>query len=276
MSRVDVEGQTVLVTGAARGIGEAAARHLHAKGANVALVGLEPERMEALAGQLGDRVSVHPADVTDSVRLAEVADEVATRFGGIDVSIANAGIATVGSIADAPLADLERTLEVNLAGVIRTTRAVLPHVTARRGYLLTVASAAAASHAPLMGPYAASKAGVEAFTNVLRIELRPGGTAVGCAYFGWIDTDMVRESLANPGGQALHSMLPGPLGRSLSVDAAARTIIDSVERRAARAWAPWHVGPSLALRGVLQPLSELGLASRPGAVRRMLELARGG
>lgn len=253
----DVSGRTVFITGAARGIGAESARRLHAKGANVALVGLEPERLEALAAELGgDRAAVFAADTTDSGALARAVDGAVERFGGIDVGIANAGIQMTGAAATAPVASVERTLEVNLLGVWRTDRALLPQITARGGYLLNIASLAAVTHAPLMAAYAASKAGVEAFTNALRIETSVTRARVGCAYFGFIDTDIVRGSFAQPSSAQMRKMLPPfmqqPAPLSLAVDAIER----GVERRAARLWAPRYVGAALALRGVLQPLSE--------------------
>src|SRR5881398_161809 len=94
----DVNGKVVLVTGAARGIGLEAARRLHARGASVALVGLEPEELEARARELGDRAAAFEADVTDAEQLQAAVEGAVARFGGIDVCIANAGVANVGTI----------------------------------------------------------------------------------------------------------------------------------------------------------------------------------
>src|SRR3954447_24710499 len=88
----DVSGRTVFITGAARGIGAASARRLHAAGANVALVGLEPELLEELAASLGDRACAFEADVTSYDALQRAVRGTVSRFGAIDVAIANAGI----------------------------------------------------------------------------------------------------------------------------------------------------------------------------------------
>src|SRR5277367_3327042 len=99
----DMSGLTVFITGAARGIGAATAERLHARGANVALVGLEPERLEELAERLGsDRASWFEADVADYGALERAVEGTVERFGGIDVAIANAGISFVGPLASAP------------------------------------------------------------------------------------------------------------------------------------------------------------------------------
>ncbi len=268
----DVAGRTVFITGAARGIGAASARRLHAAGANVALVGLEPELLEELAAALGDRACAFEADVTSFDALERAMRGTVERFGAIDVAIANAGISYIGRLATAPIAQVERALEVNLMGVWRTNRVVLEHVVARRGYLLNIASLAAASHTPLMGPYAASKAGVEALTDCLRAELAPTGARVGCAYFGFIDTDLVRASFAHPSSQILQDTLPSFISTPAPLSDAVDAIERGVARRSARVWAPRYVGGALALRGVLQPLTELRMRVDRN-LPRALELA---
>lgn len=262
-SRYDVNGRTVLITGAARGIGAGAAVRLHAKGANVALVGLEPELLEAQAARLGDRAMWIEADVCDLEAMERAVKATVERFGGVDVAIANAGIAFVGELATAPVEQVERTLAVNMLGVWRTDRAVLPQIRERKGYLLNIASLAAAAHAPLMAPYAASKAGVEALTDSLRLETAPTGARVGCAYFGFIDTDLVRRSFEQPATQVMQDSMPGFLRRPVPLERAIDTIDRAVATRAARAWAPRFVGPMLKLRGLFQPLSERRIARDP-------------
>lgn len=256
MASYDVNGRTVFITGAARGIGAESARRLHGKGANVALVGLEPERLEALAAELGDRAAVFEADTTDPAALERAAAGTVQRFGGIDVAIANAGIQRSGAVLTADPDAIERTIEVNLLGVWRTDRAVLRHIIDRKGYLLNIASLAAISHAPLMSAYTASKAGVEAFTDALRVETAPTGARVGCAYFGFIDTDIVRGSFAQPSNQAMLKMLPGPIAKPAPLSQAIDAIDRGIERRSARVWAPRFVGPAMVIRGLFQPLSE--------------------
>ena len=124
----DVRGRTAFITGAARGIGKASAERLHKKGANVALVGLEPERLEENAAALGERAFFYEADVTDLDAMQDAVAATVERFGGIDVAVANAGIAFIGALATAPVEQVERTLAVNLLGVWRTDRAVIDQI----------------------------------------------------------------------------------------------------------------------------------------------------
>src|ERR1700759_5588916 len=102
MSLLDLRGKTAFITGAARGIGAATAERLHASGANVALVGLEPERLQANAQRLGERAIALEADVTDLDALRECVASTVERFGGIDVAVANAGISYMGTLSTAP------------------------------------------------------------------------------------------------------------------------------------------------------------------------------
>jgi NAD(P)-dependent dehydrogenase (short-subunit alcohol dehydrogenase family) len=269
----DVNGRTVFVTGAARGIGAASAERLHAKGANVALVGLEPDRLEQNAARLGDRAIALEADVTELDSLERAVSATVERFGGIDVAIANAGIAFTGTLASAPVEQVERTLAVNLLGVWRTDRAVIGQIVERRGYLLNIASLAAVAHAPLMGPYTTAKAGVEALSDALRMETAPTGARVGCAYFGYLDTDLVRAGFAQPSAQGLTEQLPAFMRNPAPLARAIDAIERGVEGRSSRVCYPRWVAPLLVLRGVLQPLTERRTLRDDSTLREAIRLA---
>jgi NAD(P)-dependent dehydrogenase (short-subunit alcohol dehydrogenase family) len=269
----DVNGRTVFITGAARGIGKATAERLHAKGANVALVGLEPERLEANAAMLGDRAVSIETDVTDLAALERAVRTTVARFGAIDVAIANAGIAFTGALATAPVEQVERTLAVNLLGVWRTDRAVIEQIVKQRGYLLNISSLSAISHGPMMGPYTAAKAGVDALSDALRMETMPSGAMVGCAYFGFLDTDLVRAAFAEPSGEAMSGRLPAFIRNPAPLSKAIDAIERGIERRSARVWAPRWVGPMLALRGILQPLTERQSAADATQLNEAMRLA---
>jgi len=273
-----LSGQVVLVTGAGRGIGAAAARGLAARGAQLALVGLEPEELARVAADCGPDAAWFEADVTDTAALEAAVAGAVERFGGIDVVIANAGIATGGSVRMIDPDAWERVVEVNLLGSWRTVRAALPHVIERRGYVLQVASVAAVAHAPFMSAYCASKAGVEAFADSLRTEVAPLGVDVGVAYFSWIDTDMVRGADARAGFGGMREKLRGPIGKTYPLQDVADAVVEGVARRARWVTVPGWVRALLMLRGPLAPLLDRGSRRdvREVEERMSAEIAREG
>jgi NAD(P)-dependent dehydrogenase (short-subunit alcohol dehydrogenase family) len=258
----ELRGRTVFVTGAARGIGAETARRAAAAGANVALVGLEPEELARVAAQCGANAAPFECDVTDWQALERAVEGTVERFGGIDVVMANAGISPAGMVRSIDPAAFEKTIEINLLGVWRTVRSCLPQVIKRDGYVLMTASLAAALHAPGMAAYAASKAGVEAFANVLRTEVKRLGVDVGVAYFGFIDTDMVRGADTHPALQALRNDSLGPFGRVHPVSSVGRAVIAGMERRSRWVTVPGWVRAMLLLRPLIQPLAERGAYDR--------------
>jgi NAD(P)-dependent dehydrogenase (short-subunit alcohol dehydrogenase family) len=247
-----ISGQVVFVTGAARGIGAAAAKQLAAKGAKLALVGLEPDELAKVAAECGPDAAWFEADVTDTAAIEAAVQGTVERFGGIDVVIANAGIGAAGFVRSIDPAAWERVVEVNLLGSWRTVRAGLPHVIERRGYVLQVASVAAIAHPPSMSAYCASKAGIEAFADCLRTEVAHLGVDVGVAYFSWIDTDMVRGADAHPGlGELRKRISSGPMKKTYPLSDVAQAIARGVERRARHVTVPGWIRAALLLRGPL-------------------------
>jgi NAD(P)-dependent dehydrogenase (short-subunit alcohol dehydrogenase family) len=260
--RFDVRGKTVLVTGAARGIGAETARRMHARGANVVLCGLEPEELERRAAELGDRALWVEADVTSLAAMEDVVARAVERFGGVDVVVANAGVAPNGTVRSIDPAAFDRTIEVNLLGVFRTVRAALPQVLERAGYVLIISSASALVHTPMMSAYTASKAGVEAFGDALRSEIAHTGARVGVAYFSFIDTDMVRKSFDRPSVRKARAENPGMFGKVAPLSEAIDAIERGIAARARHVWAPRSVGPMIWLRSLAQPLSEWAMRRR--------------
>lgn len=241
----------MLITGAARGIGAEAARRLVARGMQVSLVGLEPEELEGVAAQCGAGAAWFECDVTDPDSLQAAVEGTVERFGGLDCVIANAGIASAGTVRLVDPEAFERVIEVNLLGVWRTVRACLPHVIERQGYALVIASLAAAVHAPGMASYNASKAGAEAFANSLRQEVKHLGVDVGVGYFSWIATDMVAGADAHPAAGALREKLPGVLGKTYPVSQAGEAVADGVQARRPRVMVPGWIRILLAARDLL-------------------------
>ena len=257
-----LKGKTVLITGAARGIGAEAGRRLAARGANVALVGLEPEELERVASQCGSNAAWFECDVTDWDALERAVDGAVERFGGVDVVMANAGVAPIGMVRSTDPAAFERAIEINLLGVWRTVRSCLPHVIERGGYVLVISSLAAAVHGPGMAAYSASKAGVEAFADSLRVEVKKLGVDVGVGYFSFIDTDMVRGADAHPALAGLRQELAGPFGKTYPLSAVGKAVADGIEQRRRWVVVPGWVKPILVLRTALAPLLERGSHDR--------------
>jgi NAD(P)-dependent dehydrogenase (short-subunit alcohol dehydrogenase family) len=248
---VTLSGRTVLITGAARGIGAATARAVAARGARVSLVGLEPHLLSALAGELGEEHAWFEADVTDQAALEEAVADTMERLGGLDVVVANAGIASYTTVRMLDPEAFARTIDINLTGAFRTVRAALPHVIERRGYVLVVASLA--SFAPLggMAAHAASKAGVDFFAASLRMELAHLGVDVGRAYPSWIDTDLVRDALRDlKTVRRMRATTPWPVRATTSAEACGEALADGIERRARTIFVP----RSVALLYWLRPL----------------------
>lgn len=233
-----LRGRVAVVTGAARGIGEALARRLSGAGARVALLGREADSLHAAASSLPTPSLCVEADVTDTGALEEAARQVAERLGDASVVVANAGVAAGGPfrLTDAGL--WRRVIDVNLVGSANTARAFLPQLTRTRGYFLQIASTAAFGSAPMMSAYCASKAGAESFAQALRSEVEPDGTAVGIAYLHWTGTDMIAGLDDHPVLRALRAHQPWFARRVHTPDQVAGWLAAGVERRAAHVYAP--------------------------------------
>lgn len=242
-------GKVVLITGPARGIGEESARQLAGRGARLSLVGREPERLRALAEELGAGHAWFEADVTDQPSLDRAVAETVRALRGIDVVFANAGIASNGTVAVTPVEALVRTIEVNLIGVVRTISATLPHVVASRGYYLLMSSASALAPLPAMAPYSASKIAVEQYGNALRMEVAHKGVDVGVAHPSWIDTDLVRDQQHELRSfNHTLSKLPGPFGKVTPLAECVEALIDGMERRRRKVFVPKSLAPFSAIR----------------------------
>lgn len=263
---MNLAGKTVLVTGAARGIGEGLARELARRGARLSLVGLEPERLAEVAAGLGGDLAWFEADITDGDSLEAAVAGTIERFGGIDVLVANAGIGSFGTVATTDPDAFARTIEINLVGQFRTVRAALPAVRERRGYILVVASIASLAHMPGMSAYCASKAGVEAFADSLRGEVGFQGVDVGTAHPSWVDTDMVRDSQREV--EAFSDQLddlPSFAGRVTSLEECVKLLADGIERRKGRIYVPRSAGVLQLFRSIISgPIGARAMRRRVG------------
>ncbi len=257
MSEATLEGRRILITGAARGIGAMLARRLHQRGARLALLGIEPELLAEVAADCGDAPAIE-CDVRDRAHVDTAVAEAVEKLGGLDIAVANAGVGAQMTLVDGDAEIWDSTLAVNLMGTYNLVRAAGPHVSHPGGYFLGTASLAAAVHVPLIAAYCASKAGIEALCDSLRIEVRPSGAKVGVAYFAELDTEMTSRGFETKAAKRM------PLGgHGLKPPAPVEPAIDALERgirdRRRRIVSPRWVGPLLHIRPVVQRVVELYL-----------------
>lgn len=236
-----IAGKTVLVTGAASGIGAATALRLAARGAKLVLSDVNAEGVQCSAASCAGESLALVADVTRLDAMREAVRRGVERFGGIDVVWANAGIASVGPLAETDPAAWVRTVEVNLIGAFHTVRAALPEVLRSRGHVAVTASLASFVNGPCMSAYAATKAGVEAMCNSLRVEVAHHGVTVGCIHPSWIATPLVGEAEALAVFRLLRAKLPPPLRRDMPLAEAAERIAQGIAERRDRLYVPGFV-----------------------------------
>lgn len=258
--------QSILITGASSGIGEACAVHLAHKGFRVYAAARRAEKLRELEGVAGGRITPVALDVTDegSVEkaMAQIKDDGAVLFGLVN----NAGISVMGPIEDTPIDDWRRQYETNVFGLVRMTQAVLPQMRkAGRGRIVNIGSVAGRIAAPFQGVYASSKHAVEGISDSLRRELEPLGLKVSLVRPGFINTpfgEQEQEELqkhvdaGGPYADALrafklwhakgHPSAPGPNVVAEAVHAAL-----TAERPHSRYTAPMSNAGSLALRNLL-------------------------
>jgi len=171
-----MHGKTVLITGAARGIGAEAARQLAKKGARVALLGLEPDALEQVAAECGPDAVWFEVDVTDRDALDRAVSAAVESLGGLDVVVANAGIVTdTGPFWELSLQGWNDVIATNLTGVFHTAKAATPAIIegGRGGALVLVSSAGAAKGFPNIANYVAAKRGVAGMIRPMAAELGP-------------------------------------------------------------------------------------------------------
>ncbi len=266
---IDLSGRRILITGAARGIGAATAKRLHQRGARVVLAGIEPDVLARTAAECGDALAVM-CDVRDREQVEAAVEAAVEHLRGLDVVVANAGVAAQLPLLGGDPDLFERTIEVNLIGVYYTLRAAGPHIAHEGGYALAIASLAAAVHPPLLGAYCASKAGVEALADSLRIELAPTGARVGVAYFAELDTDMVRQGFSTAAAKRV-AEIRRPGRRVTPLEAGIDAIERGIARRSRRVVAPRWVAAALPMRMLVQRAVDLATRS---SIESVLEIAR--
>ena len=263
MTAYDLNGKVALVTGGARGIGFETARQMHLRGASVAVLDLNADEAREAAERIGPRALGIAADVTDQGAMMNAVATVVEKFGGLDVAVANAGIAQsrLATMRGISGEEWERVFEVDLLGVWRTVRAALPQIVERRGQMVVVSSVYAFANGMNNSPYAVAKAGVEQLGRALRVELAPHGASATVAYFGWVDTKLVQDAFAQPEAGRLKELSPDLLLKRITPAEAGAGLVRGIEERAPRVFVPKWWRYVSALRGLINPLLDRRMES---------------
>ena len=240
MPAFDLNGKVALVTGAARGIGFETARQMHLRGASVAVLDLDAEEAREAAERIGPRAIGLAADVTDQNAMMACVAEVVEKFGGLDVAVANAGIAQTDFASARAISgeEWERVFEVDLLGVWRTVRAALPQIVERQGQMVVVSSVYAFVNGMGNSPYAVAKAGVESLGRSLRIELVPHGASASVAYFGWVDTRLVQDAFSREDSHRIRELSPEWLLKRITPEEAGAGLVRGIEERVPHIFIP--------------------------------------
>ncbi|PHR17452.1 MAG: 3-oxoacyl-[acyl-carrier-protein] reductase [Hoeflea sp.] len=204
----DLTGRKALVTGASGGIGEAIARQLHSQGAIVGLHGTRVERLEALAADLGDRVEMFPADLSDRDAVSALGKSAEEKLEGVDILVNNAGITKDGLFVRMSDDAWDQVMEVNLTAVFRLTRELMhPMMKRRNGRIINITSVVGVSGNPGQANYCAAKAGMIGFSKSLAQEVAPRNVTVNCVAPGFIESAMT-EKLNDKQKEAIMGAIP--------------------------------------------------------------------
>ncbi|WP_265515556.1 3-oxoacyl-[acyl-carrier-protein] reductase [Nitratireductor luteus] len=204
----DLTGRKALVTGASGGIGEAVARALHAQGATVGLHGTRVEKLETLASDLGDRVKIFPANLSDRNDVKELAAKAESELEGVEILVNNAGITKDGLFVRMSDEDWDAVLEVNLTAVFRLTRELThPMMRRRFGRIINISSVVGFTGNPGQANYCASKAGLIGFSKSLAQEIATRNITVNAVAPGFIESAMT-DKLNEKQRDAIMSVIP--------------------------------------------------------------------
>lgn len=190
----DLTGRKALVTGATGGLGEEIARALHAQGAIVGLHGTRVEKLEALAAELGERVFIFPANLSDREEVKALGQKAEADMGGIDILVNNAGITKDGLFVRMSDEDWDAVLNVNLTSVFNLTRELThPMMRRRHGRIINISSIVGVTGNPGQANYCASKAGLIGFSKSLAQEIASRNVTVNCVAPGFIESAMTEK-----------------------------------------------------------------------------------
>jgi short-subunit dehydrogenase len=243
---MDSFSKTVLITGASSGIGEGVALEMARRGARVGLVARRADVLDEVVQKIDqvsnseNRALALAADVLDAAAICLAADRLRAAFGPIDVLIANAGIASSSDASQLNAEEVARVINVNVVGAANSVAAVLPGMLERgEGQLVVISSLAAYRGLPKSAAYCASKAGVSAFFESLRLDLEPKGIDVTIIHPGFIKTPLTAGRTAN-------------MPYLMELDDAVEKIVSVIQRRKKSYAFPWQLA-TIVRAGMIMP-----------------------
>lgn len=217
----DLNGKCALVTGASGGIGGAIAKALHAAGATVALSGTRREALDALAGELGERAAVTPANLGDMEEVGGLIGQAEAAMGQVDILVNNAGLTRDNLAMRMKDEEWDQVLAVNLTAAFRLSRGALRGMMRRRwGRIVNITSVVGTTGNPGQANYAASKAGIVGMTKSLAQEVASRGITANCVAPGFIETAMTDALDESQQERILANIPAGSMGQPEDVAAA--------------------------------------------------------
>lgn len=218
----NLTGKTALVTGATGGIGGAIAKALHAQGAHVGISGRNEDKLKALAGELGDRVSILPADLSKDGAIAELVKAAEEAMEKIDILVNNAGLTRDNLSMRMKDEEWQEVIDVNLGATFKLAKAVQRGMMKRRfGRIINIASVVGVTGNPGQCNYVASKAGMIGWSKAMGQEVASRGITVNCIAPGFIATAMT-DALNDDQKEKINATIPaGKMGSSEDIAAAA-------------------------------------------------------
>lgn len=273
MALTTLNNKVVVITGSTGGLGSGVAEACMAEGAKLALMDIDAASVAAQAESLGsaDKVRAWQVDVRNMASVQKAMDEAAAHFGGLDIVFANAGITAFAPLETLQPDVYERVIDINLNGVWRTFHAAAPYVKQSRGYLLATASMASFFHSPLQVHYTASKAGVWALCNSVRLELRSYGVGVGSLHPTFFRTAMMENTLDDSAGSKLWGGNRAGFWKMISCDDVVRATLKAMRKRKSFVVVPARMTLSAKIADLLRPV--LALLFRDKDIRAAVDAA---
>ncbi len=241
---MDINGKVVLVTGASEGIGAATARLLAARGARVAVAARSVDKLNELAGELGDSFAVR-VDMTQHASITAMVDAVVAHYGRVDVLVNNAGRALRARVADISIADFQSIVDLNVYGPLLAMQAVFPQMrTQGGGSIVNVSSNVSKMSIPTIGAYAATKYALNGLSLTARAELAQENIVVTVMYPGQTATNFGKNALADQGTASA----PPPPGGSNALPDTAEDVAEQILQAITNGPAEQYMNPDMEQR----------------------------